>query len=40
MIHDGQRDGEQDANETFIRRQIGDMPQTYFKIKPSATSFC
>lgn len=26
MTHDSQRDGEQDANETFIRSQSVDMP--------------
>lgn len=40
MIHDDQRDGEQDANETFIRCQVPDTPHTYFKTATFPTLFC
>lgn len=40
MIHDDQRDGEQDANETFTRCQVADMSHTYFKTRPYLTLFC
>lgn len=40
MIHDDQRDGGQGADGTFIRRQVANMPQTYFKKGPYLTFFC
>lgn len=39
MTHDDQRDSEQDVNETFIRCQMVDMPDTYLKIGSYPTLF-
>lgn len=40
MIHDSQRDSEQDVNETFIRCQMVDKPDTYLKLVSYPTMLC